>query len=73
MDVLGAVGRGRCKEMEQQSILGKLGRTFYTTQISSLGQCKFKNLGRVSMVLFGLPWWLSGKEKNAPAMQEMCV
>ena len=48
MDVLGAVGRGRCKEMEQQSILGKLGRTFYTTQISSLGQCKFKNLGRVS-------------------------
>ena len=25
------------------------------------------------MVLFGLPWWLSGKKKNVPAMQEMCV
>ena len=25
------------------------------------------------MVLFGLPWWLSGKKKNGPAMQEMCV
>lgn len=47
MGGVGAVGRGRCKEMEQQSILRKVGRTFYTTQISFLGQCKFKNLGRV--------------------------
>lgn len=47
MGVVGAVGRGRCKEMEQQSILRKLGRTFYTTQIPFLGQYKFKNLGRV--------------------------
>lgn len=47
MGVVDAVGRGRCTEMEQQSILRKLGRTFYTTQIPFLGQCKFKNLGRV--------------------------
>lgn len=47
MGVVDAVGRGRCTEMEQQSSLRKLGRTFYTTQIPFLGQCKFKNLGRV--------------------------